>query len=157
MSSEIPVPGKTAEYYKNLCMLRDRMGGGTSPWLAERYGVSSSAVVRRCKKTFIGLQVMVMENVKADPDGPREGCFTLDEFNKDPQKCRMDTLNTLVGQLERNYPSLVTTPGEKEMARLYEPDGTQNILVTVAYAIQYCKDNPGWTWEEATGCANCED
>ena len=161
MSSAVPIPKKTAEQYKNLCMLRDRMHGGTSPWLAERYGVSSRASVRRCRKTFIGLQIMVMENVKADPDGPREGCFTLDEFNKDPQKCRMEMLTALLGQLERAYPALtddlLPTPGAEEMARLFEPDGTKNIVVTVAYAIAYCEKHPGWTWEATSGCVNCED
>lgn len=33
------------------------------------------------------------------------------------------------------------------MARLIEPDGTRNIIVTVAYAIEYCKTHPGWSWE----------
>ena len=117
MSSAVPVPGKTAEQYKNLSMLRDRMHGGTSPWLAVRYGISSRSVVRRCRKTFIELQVMVMENVKADPAGPREGCFTLDDFNRDPQKCRMATLDKLLTQLERSYPALtddlLPTPGEE--------------------------------------------
>jgi len=102
----IDPPKKTAEQYKNLCMLRDRMHGGTTPFLAERYDLSGRAVVRRCKQTFIGLQVMVMENVKADPAGPREGCFTLDDFNRDPQKCRMETLTNLLEQLEQAYPTL---------------------------------------------------
>lgn len=33
------------------------------------------------------------------------------------------------------------------VARLIEPDGTPNIIVTVDYAIRYCRHNPGWTWE----------
>lgn len=33
------------------------------------------------------------------------------------------------------------------MARLIEPDGTPNIIVTVEYAINYCKSHAGWTWE----------
>lgn len=33
------------------------------------------------------------------------------------------------------------------MARLIEPDGTINIIVTVDYAIQYCIEHPGWSWE----------
>jgi hypothetical protein len=33
------------------------------------------------------------------------------------------------------------------MARLIEPDGTSGILVTVEFAIEYCKTHPGWTWE----------
>lgn len=34
------------------------------------------------------------------------------------------------------------------MVRLYEPDGTANVLVTRAYAIDYCRTHPGWTWAE---------
>lgn len=34
------------------------------------------------------------------------------------------------------------------MARLIEPDGTQNIVVTRGYAIDYCQAHPGWSWEE---------
>ena len=43
------------------------------------------------------------------------------------------------------------------MARLIEPDGTLNILVTVSYAIAWCKRHPDWTWEGVFGCVNCED
>ena len=32
------------------------------------------------------------------------------------------------------------------MAILIEPDGTENICVTVQYAIDWCKTHPGWTW-----------
>jgi hypothetical protein len=35
------------------------------------------------------------------------------------------------------------------MARLIEPDGTYGIIVTVEYAISYCSDHRGWTWEYA--------
>ena len=35
--------------------------------------------------------------------------------------------------------------GDK-MAQLIEPDGTLNIVVTVEYAIEYCSNNPGWSW-----------
>jgi len=34
------------------------------------------------------------------------------------------------------------------MARLIEPDGTKGFVVTKAYAIEYCRTNPGWSWEE---------
>jgi hypothetical protein len=34
------------------------------------------------------------------------------------------------------------------MARLIEPDGTVNLIVTVAYAIEYCRTHSGWTWEQ---------
>jgi hypothetical protein len=33
------------------------------------------------------------------------------------------------------------------MARLIEPSGIPGIIVTVAYAIEYCRNHPGWTWE----------
>lgn len=33
------------------------------------------------------------------------------------------------------------------MARLIEPDGTPNLIVTVEYAIHYCESHSGWTWE----------
>jgi hypothetical protein len=33
------------------------------------------------------------------------------------------------------------------MARLIEPDGTFGLIVTVAYAVNYCRVHPGWTWE----------
>jgi hypothetical protein len=32
--------------------------------------------------------------------------------------------------------------------QLIEPDGTPNITVTRDYAIEYCKNNPGWSWAE---------
>ena len=32
------------------------------------------------------------------------------------------------------------------MAVLIEPDGTQNIIVTIEYAIEFCASHPGWTW-----------
>lgn len=32
------------------------------------------------------------------------------------------------------------------MAQLIEPDGTENIIVTVAYAIRFCREHPGWSW-----------
>lgn len=32
------------------------------------------------------------------------------------------------------------------MAILIEPDGTENIRVTIDYAILYCREHPGWTW-----------
>jgi hypothetical protein len=31
-------------------------------------------------------------------------------------------------------------------AILIEPDGTENIRVTVEAAILYCEEHPGWTW-----------
>jgi hypothetical protein len=30
--------------------------------------------------------------------------------------------------------------------RLYEPDGTPNLLVALAYAIEYCETHVGWSW-----------
>jgi len=33
------------------------------------------------------------------------------------------------------------------MARLIEPSGIPGIIVTVEYAVEYCKTHPGWTWE----------
>lgn len=33
-----------------------------------------------------------------------------------------------------------------EYAILIEPDGTENIEVSIEYAIEYCKNNPGWSW-----------
>lgn len=33
------------------------------------------------------------------------------------------------------------------MVLLVEPDGTKNIVVTKEYAINYCKNHPGWFWE----------
>ena len=32
------------------------------------------------------------------------------------------------------------------MATLIEPDGTENVSITVEAAIDYCADHPGWTW-----------
>ncbi len=37
------------------------------------------------------------------------------------------------------------------MAQLIEPDGTLNIIVTVAYAIDFCAQHSGWAWQY------CED
>jgi hypothetical protein len=31
---------------------------------------------------------------------------------------------------------------------LFEPDGTENGEVTRNYAIDYCRKNAGWYWEE---------
>ena len=39
------------------------------------------------------------------------------------------------------------------MARLIEPDGTINLIVTVDYAIEYCRTHPGWTWERVEDAA----
>lgn len=33
------------------------------------------------------------------------------------------------------------------MARLIEPDGTPGLVVTVAYAVEYCRTHPDWTWQ----------
>jgi hypothetical protein len=30
--------------------------------------------------------------------------------------------------------------------QLYEPDGTPNTIVSQAYAIEWCKQYPGWSW-----------
>jgi hypothetical protein len=38
------------------------------------------------------------------------------------------------------------TKGVTTMAQLIEPDGTENIIATVAYAIQFCREHPGWSW-----------
>jgi hypothetical protein len=32
-------------------------------------------------------------------------------------------------------------------AQLFEPDGTKNDIVTVDYAVEYCRSHPGWVWE----------
>ena len=32
-------------------------------------------------------------------------------------------------------------------AQLIEPDGTENVVVSVDYAIEYCKNHPGWSWK----------
>ena len=37
------------------------------------------------------------------------------------------------------------------MAQLIELDGTFNIVVTVEYAIEYCAENPGWSWRYYEG------
>jgi hypothetical protein len=35
------------------------------------------------------------------------------------------------------------------MAKLIEPDGTVGLVVSVEYAIRYCREHPGWTWSYA--------
>ena len=32
------------------------------------------------------------------------------------------------------------------MAQLIEPDGTENIITTIADASAYCASHPGWSW-----------
>lgn len=32
------------------------------------------------------------------------------------------------------------------MAILIEPDGTENVILPIADAIDYCAARPGWTW-----------
>lgn len=33
-----------------------------------------------------------------------------------------------------------------EQVRLIEPDGTENIIVSMDYAINYCRQYSGWSW-----------
>lgn len=33
-----------------------------------------------------------------------------------------------------------------EYVKLIEPDGTENINVTIPYAIDFCQKHPGWSW-----------
>lgn len=33
-------------------------------------------------------------------------------------------------------------------ARLIEPDGTKNLIVSEDFAIEFCMNHPGWTWEQ---------
>jgi hypothetical protein len=33
-------------------------------------------------------------------------------------------------------------------ARLLEPDGTKNLIVSEDFAIEFCMNHPGWTWEK---------
>lgn len=37
-----------------------------------------------------------------------------------------------------------------EYVKLIEPDGTENIKVTIEYAIEYCKSHIGWTYRYLT-------
>ena len=116
--TDIEVPTKTLEQYRSYQMLRDRMHGATLPFLGMRYDLHPQTINRRCKRTFVEIQVMVMGNVKADPDSPRQAPFSLEEFNRDPQSCRMQILDELIAQLEAAYPvlkdKLLPTPGGKE-------------------------------------------
>jgi len=34
------------------------------------------------------------------------------------------------------------------MAQLLEPDGTEGITVAIEYAIEFCANNPGWSWRQ---------
>lgn len=34
------------------------------------------------------------------------------------------------------------------MAQLIEPDGTEGIIVTIQYAIEFCGTNAGWSWRQ---------
>jgi len=34
---------------------------------------------------------------------------------------------------------------------LYEPDGTPNGMVSLAYAVDWCKRYPGWSWGYVSG------
>jgi hypothetical protein len=34
------------------------------------------------------------------------------------------------------------------MAQLIEPDGTEGIIVTIQYAIEFCGSNAGWSWRQ---------
>jgi hypothetical protein len=34
------------------------------------------------------------------------------------------------------------------MAKLIEPDGTENDEVSVAVAVRLCRERPGWSWEQ---------
>jgi hypothetical protein len=36
------------------------------------------------------------------------------------------------------------------MAQLIEPDGTENIITTIADAIAFCASHPGWSWREVS-------
>lgn len=102
----IEVPTKAREQHCNYCMLRDRMAGASLEALSEYYGVTKMAVARRVKKTFVDVQVLVMGEVQGDPESPRVALFKLDDFNRDPQACRMTMLSGVIEQLETAYPNL---------------------------------------------------
>jgi len=102
----IDVHSGTRLLYRDYAMLRHRMHGASLTALSTEYGVSKATVGRRVRRTFYDVQVMLMNETQGDPDSPRESLFTLDEFNRDPQKCRMTLLNNLLTKLENAYPAL---------------------------------------------------
>ncbi len=101
-----PINPKVARLYRDWTMLHARMHGAALATLAEKHGVTPNTVARVVKKSFIELQVSVMSETQGDPESPRVALFTLDDFNRDPQACRMQMLNDIIGKLERAYPGL---------------------------------------------------
>jgi len=97
---------KVKRLYRDWTMLHQRMHGKSLMILAMENDISKATVGRVVKKSFIELQVMVMTETQGDPESPRESLFTLDDFNRDPQACRMQMLNDIIGKLERAYPGL---------------------------------------------------
>lgn len=98
----------TRAVYLDWIMLRERMHGASLDALAHQYGISTRTVSSHVKRAFIDLQVMVMQETQGDPESPRISLFTLDQFNRDPQACRMQMLDDIIGKLERAYPALKT-------------------------------------------------
>ena len=105
---------KLRDAYRDLCMMREKVGGAEFKAIGLVYGVSTRTASMRVRNIASEMMRKAMQNTQADPDHPTPARFTVHEFTSDPKGCMVAMMNDEIVRLEELYPALKGKRGDAE-------------------------------------------
>lgn len=97
---------KIIDDYRDLCMMRDRIGGASIQEVATVWGCTVRTASRHIKAVASECMRQAMEQTQGDPDHPSTPRFTVEDFTKDPRAAMVAIMGELIKRIEKTYPGV---------------------------------------------------